>query len=175
MESVTVMCKNTKDSRLNKISGKFLREYPGSKEENRNNIPGDSPLLRERKTLALPACQLSCRREGLRITIKKVVCQRISKPTQKKDSLLNAGKERPEHHEKLFLSYSVGTSQYVNYLMLVQFLKLVACRSEIIAGIELSGFLGQHLAYCGCHGKPSVTVDIYFADSRPCCPAKLIL
>lgn len=58
MESVTVMCKNTKDSRLNKISGKFLREYPGSKEENRNNIPGDSPLPRERKTLACLSAKL---------------------------------------------------------------------------------------------------------------------
>ena len=48
--------------------------------------------------------------------------------------------------------------------MLVEFLHFVAGRAEVFAGVELTGFVMEHLTDGGGHGQTGVGVDVDFAN-----------
>ena len=49
-------------------------------------------------------------------------------------------------------------------LVRIELLELVTCRSEVLAGIELAGLLGEDLADRGGHRETAVGVDVDLAD-----------
>ena len=53
----------------------------------------------------------------------------------------------------------------VDDLVHIEFLHLVACRTEVLAGIEFARFLVEYLADCCGHCKTAVGVDVDLADS----------
>ncbi len=48
--------------------------------------------------------------------------------------------------------------------MTIEFLHVVTSRTEVFAGVELTGLLSEYAAYGGCHCKTAVGVDVDFAN-----------
>ena len=69
---------------------------------------------------------------------------------------------------------SVGAEDIHN-LLDIHLLHLLACRLEILAGIEVAGILGEVLADGGSHGQTRVRVDVDLADSALGGLAELLL
>ena len=59
--------------------------------------------------------------------------------------------------------------------MNVKFLHVVASWSQILAWVELGGFLGEGFADGGGHGQTAVRVDVDLADCALGCLAELFL
>ena len=59
--------------------------------------------------------------------------------------------------------------------MLVEFLHVVAGRTEVFARVELSGLLGKHRTDGGCHSQTAVGVDVDFAHCALCGLAGFLL
>ena len=55
----------------------------------------------------------------------------------------------------VLFSLAVG-AKHVNDFVLVELLHVVAGRTEVLAGVELSGLLGENLAHSGGHGETAV-------------------
>lgn len=69
--------------------------------------------------------------------------------------------------------HAVRAAEYVDILVHVELLELVAGRSEVLAGIEFVRLLEEDLANRGGHREPSVRVDVDLAHGALCGLAKL--
>ena len=63
----------------------------------------------------------------------------------------------------VLFSLAVG-AKHVDDFVLVELLHVVAGRTEVLAGVELSGLLGENLAHSGGHGETAVGVDVDLAN-----------
>ena len=72
------------------------------------------------------------------------------------------------------LSFAVRT-EHVDDFVLVEFLHLVASRTEVFTGVELSGFLSEDFTHSSSHCKTAVGVNIDLANVHSCSLAELLL
>ena len=75
----------------------------------------------------------------------------------------------------LCLLQFVVRAQHIHDLVDVELLHIVAGRAEVLAGVELGGFLGEGLADGGGHGQAAVRVDVDLADGALGGLAELLL
>lgn len=62
----------------------------------------------------------------------------------------------------LLFGFACGAENGFDFV-LVEFFHVVACRAQIFAGVEFGGFVMEHFADGGGHGKTAVGVDVDLA------------